>query len=255
MAATASQASDLLRHIRVAADAADEAKQVDAGSAPVSRCCDVLKLLQTTPVTKDLLASTGAGKAVRKLMSHPDETIKATAGQVVHVWKTSVSNQLNASAAAAAAADAQGIAVGSGQAGEAAQPAAAAAPPVAAAGPAPDAAEPRLVSTDRDAAIATAAVIADAAEASATDGAALRRQESDVGRPAQPRAPFEQPEATGNPARDNVRKGLANALLTAVLDEFEDVDSPYVLAARIEEAAHEHFKSDASTEYKAKVCH
>jgi TFIIS helical bundle-like domain len=239
---------DVLRQIRVAKDAAVQAQNDEDGTAHVSRCCDVLKLLQTTAVTADLLASTGAGKAVRKLMTHPNEQIKAAAGQVVAVWKSSVSKQLAASAPTARPAPA----------GAAAQPAFASHPMDATATAAQPASapaapeQPRLVSDPASTAAATAAVVSDAI---AHDARTLRRQESDAApAPSKPRAPFAQPPDTGDASRDGICKGLATAIATAVLDEYEDVESPHMLAAAIEDAAFMRFGSISSgSEYKAKV--
>jgi transcription elongation factor S-II len=81
----------------------------------------------------------------------------------------------------------------------------------------------------------------------------LTRQESDAPQLQTPRAPFKKPDALGDTERDNIRKGLAQALLQAVVDDFEDVESPYVLAAGIEGAMYTHFGERKSDDYKAKA--
>jgi transcription elongation factor S-II len=202
---------DLLRHVRVALDAASQVDVDDDSSANVLRCCDVLKLLQTTPVTADLLAGTKAGKAMRKLSTHSNAKIKANAARVVAIWKSSISKQLS----------------------KAAPPTATARAPPPAPTPTPDPAS--------------------SSSAVRRDPTHLVRQSSDSVVDQTPRAAFARAPAAGDAARDSIRAGLAQALLLAVIDECEDVDSPYVLAAAIEDSVFLRYADAASNGYKAKV--
>jgi transcription elongation factor S-II len=207
--------SDLLRHVRVAVDAAAQAKDSPNADADVARCCDVLELLRETEVTAEQLAGTKAGKTVRKLTTHENKRIKAAAKLVVNTWKASISRQVTK--AQSSLTDASAL------------------PPKSAdvAMPSTDGAGP---STSKPASTIS-----------------LTRQESDALQPQNPRTPFSKPAALGDAERDNICKGLAQALLQAVVDDFEDVESPYIIAKAIENTMFSHFGGRKSDEYKAKA--
>lgn len=215
-------AKEFMRHVRVAVDAADSA--TDGGSADAQRCCDVLELLRESAVTAQLLADTDAGKQIRKLSKHEDGRIKQASLRVIEAWKETIRGQAKAAAPSSSGAQA-GTVKGEKPAVETALPESVAqALCEAKRSPPPSANEPDMI-----------------------------RQDSLSGKPLKKRPAFSRPAPLGDKTRDHVRACFSEALLMAVIDDYDDVDSPYEIAAAAEAAVWREYNGQAGKDYKAKI--
>ncbi|KAL3650359.1 hypothetical protein CASFOL_006762 [Castilleja foliolosa] len=79
--------AELFESVKRAAEAADDSPGEE------DRCLDALKQLKKFPVNYQILLSTQVGKGVRQLTKHKNIKIKASASDIIELWKQNIQNE------------------------------------------------------------------------------------------------------------------------------------------------------------------